>query len=341
MAPVECSVPGCGYVTPDTTGPQMLSYLTLHTNAVHLANQAAPAVVVSQPRPVFSLNMTEADWQIKETDWTSYIEQEPCSDNTKLSQLRAACNDSLRQRVCESGGRTLHTVPLLLARMKELAVVKIHKSRHLANLYDIVQQPDEPVNVHSKSNTVGHVRQRMSPPDNFPEVGSYNSHTPASVQSVTISSPTKCQSSDAPTSPTESSHSCARQEKDPQPPPIPPLLHHGDHVLIEEQHRNNPKQWTKTGVVAEVESDDSYIVSVDKSRQKYETYQDPPRLSPRQSSSPQDTSSTTPPAEIIPPPWPPEPDLPAEAQPASPMPAQQPVLSLYFRDQETNDIANQ
>ena len=30
-----------------------------------------------------------------------------------------------------------------LARMKELAVVKIHKSRHLANLYNIVQQSDE------------------------------------------------------------------------------------------------------------------------------------------------------------------------------------------------------
>ena len=86
----------------------MLNYLTLHTNAVHLFQQPAAPVAL-------------------------------------VSKFRAACDDSLRQRVCDSGGWTLRTVPLLLARIKELAVVKIHKSRHLANLYDIVQQPDEPV----------------------------------------------------------------------------------------------------------------------------------------------------------------------------------------------------
>ena len=122
----------------------MLSYLTLHTNAVHLVNQpAAPAAAASKleklPRPVFSLNMTEAEWEYKEIDWNSYIQQTQCTDNAKLLQLRAACDDSLRQRVCDSGGWALTTVPLLLAKIKELAVVKIHKSRHLANLYNIVQ----------------------------------------------------------------------------------------------------------------------------------------------------------------------------------------------------------
>ena len=151
MAPVQCSVPDCDYVTPENLTRELtLSHLTLHTQAVHLIHQpAAPAAVVSRleklPRPVFSLNMTEADWQFKEIDWNSYIEQTPSSDNAKLLQLRAACDDSLRQRVCDSGGWTLRTVPELLARIKDLAVVKIHKSRHLANLYNIVQQTDEPV----------------------------------------------------------------------------------------------------------------------------------------------------------------------------------------------------
>ena len=150
MAPYECSVADCDYVTPEATPAQMLNLLTLHANCVHLTNQpAAPAAVASKleklPRPVFSLNMTEADWQFKEIDWNSYIEQTPSSDNAKLLQLRAACDDSLRQRVCDSGGWTLRTVPELLARIKDLAVVKIHKSRHLANLYNIVQQSDEPV----------------------------------------------------------------------------------------------------------------------------------------------------------------------------------------------------
>ena len=119
MAPVECSVPDCDYVTPENLTRELaLSHLTLQTQAVHLINQpAAPAAVVSKlkklPRPVFSLNMTEADWQFKEIDWNSYIEQTPSSDNAKLLQLRAACDDSLRQRVCDSGGWTLRTVPLL------------------------------------------------------------------------------------------------------------------------------------------------------------------------------------------------------------------------------------
>ena len=151
MPQAECSVPGCDYETPEgLTRELVFQHLQLHTQAIHLINQPAnPAVPTSKlerlPRPVFSLNMTEADWQFKEIDWQSYIGQTPCSDNTKLLQLRAACDDSLRQRVCDSGGWTLRTVPLLLARIKELAVVKIHKSRHLANLYSIVQQSDEPV----------------------------------------------------------------------------------------------------------------------------------------------------------------------------------------------------
>ena len=149
MDPITCSVPDCPYVTPQASAPQMISLLTLHTNAVHIQQPAAPTAVASKleklPRPVFSLDMTESDWQFKEIDWNSYIEQTSCSDNTKLLQLRAACDDSLRQRVCDSGGWNLGTVPLLLARIKELAVVKIHKSRHLANLYDVVQQPDESV----------------------------------------------------------------------------------------------------------------------------------------------------------------------------------------------------
>ena len=46
---------------------------------------------------------------------------------------------------------------------------------------------------------------------------------------------------------------------------LPPLKE-GDHVFIQDQHGNNPKQWTKTGVVIEVGPHDSYQVSVDGSR---------------------------------------------------------------------------
>ena len=119
----------------------------------------------------------------------------------------------------------------------------------------------------------------------------------------------------------------------------------GDHVLIQDQHGNNPKQWNKTGVVTEVGPYDSYLVSVDGSRQvtkrnrrflrlikpdkpyalSSEAFQTPPRLRPGQSSSPPDTLPTTPPV-ILRPPRAPEPELPVVAQPASPLPVHGPVL---------------
>ena len=56
MAPVECSVPDCDYVTPDGTKELVLNHLTLHTQAVHLVNMqpagapglAAQACIQSQ-----------------------------------------------------------------------------------------------------------------------------------------------------------------------------------------------------------------------------------------------------------------------------------------------------
>ena len=90
--------------------------------------------------------MTESAWQYTEIDWESYINQTPgITDNVKLLQLRAACDESLKQRVQDAGGWNLDTVAGLLAKMKELAVIKVHKSRHMANLYNIRQQSDESV----------------------------------------------------------------------------------------------------------------------------------------------------------------------------------------------------
>ena len=96
------------------------------------------------PRPVFTLNMSEAAWDFKVIEWESYIAQTQVTDNTKLLQLRAACSEELRSRVYDSGDfASLNTIDLLLARMKELAVVTVHKSVHLMNLYKMVQQPEE------------------------------------------------------------------------------------------------------------------------------------------------------------------------------------------------------
>ena len=98
------------------------------------------------PRPTFDLQMTESQWTFKKLQWDSYISQAQASDNMKLNQLQAACTDTLRQRIFDTGlYSSLSTPTLFLAKMEELAVVKVHKSVHLRNLWRMSQQSDEPI----------------------------------------------------------------------------------------------------------------------------------------------------------------------------------------------------
>ena len=152
-APLKCQAPGCAYQTPaqTPTWEAMLTLLQLHDKNAHPVAVAAPADPAAPrlerlPRPVFSLNMSEAAWQFKVIEWNSYIGQTVCSPDRQLMQLRAACDEELRQRVYDTGDYGgLNTVATFLARMKELAVVKIHESVHLMNLYQMAQDSDEAI----------------------------------------------------------------------------------------------------------------------------------------------------------------------------------------------------
>ena len=120
----SCSAPDCDFVTPVNCPTWELYYqlLSLHTSTVHPPPAAAPGAPAPRLerllRPVFTLNMTEAYWDFRLLEWRSYIEQTHTSPDNKLLQLRAACDDGLSTS----------------ARMKALAVIKIHKSVHLVNL---------------------------------------------------------------------------------------------------------------------------------------------------------------------------------------------------------------
>ena len=122
-SPLQCSVEDCNYETgAEGTIQQKIDLLSLHTSAVHAVQPQQPHVCQTAsrleklPRPVFTLNMTEAAWDFKVIEWESYIQQTPATDNTKLLQLRAACDDGLRSRVYDSGDfASLNNVTLLLA----------------------------------------------------------------------------------------------------------------------------------------------------------------------------------------------------------------------------------
>ena len=71
-----------------------------------------------QHRPTFTLDMTQAEWAFKESQWVAYIGLSAVSDQVKVQQLKAACEESLLCRVYDAGG--LDSLNLL-SQSKKLA----------------------------------------------------------------------------------------------------------------------------------------------------------------------------------------------------------------------------
>ena len=151
--PLECSVNGCEYKTPagTPTWDNCITLLNTHASSVHVVGGGPQQTTNNSkleklPRPVFSLNMTEAQWSFKKLQWDNYISQSVVTPTVQLMQLQAACDDQLRQRVFDTGVyASLITTDTFLNKMKELAVIVVHKSIHLMNLWKMQQQPDEPI----------------------------------------------------------------------------------------------------------------------------------------------------------------------------------------------------
>ena len=141
--PLQCSVPGCTYETPPgaPTWEAYIALLTTHAQSVHHVGgtqQATPtgSKLEKLPRLAFTLNMSESQWSFTVIQWENYIKQSAISPEVKLMQLQAACDDQLRQRVFDTGVySSLNTAELFLEKMKELAVIVVHKAIHLMNLW--------------------------------------------------------------------------------------------------------------------------------------------------------------------------------------------------------------
>ena len=149
-APIPCSVPECPYITPTgvPTWDNVLALLGHHTQAVHPATptQQSTSRLEKLPRPIFTLNMTESQWNFTKLQWDAYISQINAPSSTQLMQLQAACDTDLKQRVFDTGTYTsLTSTTLFLTKMKELAVITVHKSVHLMNLWKMSQQSDETI----------------------------------------------------------------------------------------------------------------------------------------------------------------------------------------------------
>ena len=151
--PLACSKEGCEYSTPPNCPDweKMVRLLELHTGAEHGA-AAAPTQVRAAPgpkletlpRPNLTLDMTQADWSFKQSQWEVYISQHPVTEQVKIQQLKAACDEPLLRRVHDAGGLTsITTEEALLAEIKKLAVRVVHKTLHLQNMWSMTQSPEE------------------------------------------------------------------------------------------------------------------------------------------------------------------------------------------------------
>ena len=130
----------------------MIKMLELHTIAEHGGASTSSSMgstaprLEKLPRPSFQLEMSQAEWAFKHSQWTAYISQSPVSESVKVQQLRAACEDDLLRRVYDAGDlASMNTEVLLLAQIKKIAVRVVHKTLHLQNLWGMTQSPDESV----------------------------------------------------------------------------------------------------------------------------------------------------------------------------------------------------
>ena len=106
--PLECPKAECEYKTP-TNCPdwdKMLKLMELHTIAEHggssqslSGNSVNVPRLEKLPRPNFQLEMTQAEWAFKHSQWVAYISQTVVSEHVRVQQLRAACEDDLLRRV--------------------------------------------------------------------------------------------------------------------------------------------------------------------------------------------------------------------------------------------------
>ena len=155
--PLECTCPDCTFTTPPTypDWEAMLRVLQKHTDANHRAPQGdqsngqasiSNSKLEKLPMPTFSNDMTQSDYAFKESQWEAYIGLSVTSEQVKVQQLRAACDEDLLCRVNDAGGlQGLNTEKDLLKQIKKLGVRVVHKTHHLQNMWQMKQDPEEPL----------------------------------------------------------------------------------------------------------------------------------------------------------------------------------------------------
>ena len=151
LAPFTCSAPACDFSTPEECDQNTaLQLLTLHTQAAHPTPAAANAngrpitKVELRPRPEVSMDTSEADWRFFISEWVDYKRVTGITGQSILDELWSCMKGDLKRLAFDQGGKdTLTTEPLMIARIKSLAVTVLHSAVHTIHLHEAKQTKDE------------------------------------------------------------------------------------------------------------------------------------------------------------------------------------------------------
>ena len=151
VSPVACSAPDCDYTVPaEADMLTALQFLTLHTQAAHPPGAAANATarpitkVETRSRPDVTMDTPEADWRFFLSEWEDYKRVTAISGQSVLDELWSCMKGDLKRLAFDQGGKeTLTTEPLMLARIKSLAVTELHTAVHTVMLHEAKQSSEE------------------------------------------------------------------------------------------------------------------------------------------------------------------------------------------------------
>ena len=147
MAPVTCSHP-----TPaEADLAAALQFLTLHVQTAHPTAPAATnpnsrpiTKVETRSRPEVTMDTTEADWRFFISEWDDYKRVTGITGQSILDELWSCVKGDLKRLAFDQGGKdTLTTEPLMIARIKSLAVTVLHSAVHTIHLHEAKQTKDE------------------------------------------------------------------------------------------------------------------------------------------------------------------------------------------------------
>ena len=148
MVVLQCPIVGCDFATADVEAVGTAALLNVH-GSVHITNNATPPPATKKPdRPEIDGESSDSDWNLFLFEWERYKRATRLDGNDQAKdELLNCCKPSPRSRLFQMAGNSLSTLTeqALLERIKDAAVLSVHKVVHRAEFSKLAQEEGESV----------------------------------------------------------------------------------------------------------------------------------------------------------------------------------------------------